>query len=124
MSHSPGPWHAIVWGQENRFIQILRGAWDVGKDGAIADNRYSAMSWEEELDNARLIQASPEMLDLLKEVRSYFVALAVPAGDPKTNDVWNMLEMMGPKMDKMIHQAEYGELKDGASDLPYRVGSS
>lgn len=121
--HTSGPWHAIVWGHENRFIQILRGAWDIGKDGAIADNRYSAMPWEEELDNARLMQAAPDMLDVLKLVRSHMAALPLnPDRTVHIEDVMIMLEECGPKLNKIVHDAEHGELMDHASNRPYRVG--
>jgi len=55
--HTALPWkmviHAGIGGTD--YIQILAGSWD------IAHNRHSTRDWEEELANAHLIIAAPNL---------------------------------------------------------------
>jgi hypothetical protein len=64
IKHTPGPWVAIEHKavSNNDYIQILAGSWD------IAHNRFSARDWEEERANARLIAASPDLLEALRNL--------------------------------------------------------
>ena len=71
--YTKGPWkinhHDHVNG--DLWLTILGGSWDIthnGAKGAIADSHYSAMSEEENLANARLISAAPDMLEALQSV--------------------------------------------------------
>jgi len=72
--HTPGPWrinhHSHIYGE--LWLSVLDGAFDITHNGAakpcvVACSRYSAMSDEENLANARLIAAAPELLEALKE---------------------------------------------------------
>ena len=69
MKHTPGPWkvhhHSHI--NEEQWLSVLNGAWDITHNGAsnpaiVACSRYSAMSDEENLANALLIAAAPELL--------------------------------------------------------------
>lgn len=63
---TPGPWQATRNGDA---WLVLRGAWDVaGIDGTgeIAHSRYSAMTYEENAANARLIALAPELVEALR----------------------------------------------------------
>lgn len=75
MSFTKGPWkvlkHEHIHG--DLWLSVINGAWDITSNGAaepgvIADARYSAMSDEENLANAHLIAAAPELYWVCKYI--------------------------------------------------------
>lgn len=74
MKHTPGPWKVCHYSHINKeqWLGILNGAFDITHNGAsnpavVACSKYSAMTDEENLANARLISAAPDMLLALLE---------------------------------------------------------
>jgi hypothetical protein len=75
MNHTPGPWkvHKHPHIRNELWLSVLHGAWDITHNsaadpGVIADAKYSAMSDEENLANAHLIAAAPDLLEALKNM--------------------------------------------------------
>ncbi|HUU89176.1 MAG TPA: hypothetical protein VMX17_15690 [Candidatus Glassbacteria bacterium] len=73
MKHTPGPWkvHSHSNIDKEQWLTILNGAFDITHNGAsnpaiVACSKYSAMTPEENLANAHIMSASPEMYKLLK----------------------------------------------------------
>lgn len=66
--HTPGPWEAVEHGGDYPYFQVLAGSWDV------AHNRYSTRTVGVERANARLIAASPALLEAAQRVAAYLVA--------------------------------------------------
>ncbi len=64
--HTPRPWKSVIHEGVGGcdYIQILAGSWD------IVHNKHSARDWEEEKANARLIAASPELLEACRNLVS------------------------------------------------------
>ena len=72
--HTPGPWKVAHHSHINKeqWLSILNGAWDITSNGAsapavVACSKYSAMTDKENLANAHLIAAAPELLAVLKD---------------------------------------------------------
>ena len=75
MKHTPGPWnvHHHAHLQNEQWLSVLHGAWDITHNYAdrpevVADAKYSAMTDEENLANAHLIAAAPDMLEALENL--------------------------------------------------------
>ena len=73
MKHTQGPWEVHYHSHINKelWLSILKGAWDITHNGAsnpavVACSKYSAMGEEENLANAYLIAAAPDLLEACK----------------------------------------------------------
>lgn len=87
-----GPWsvnrHQHI--DDELWLTVLAGAWDITSNsasmpGVVADAKYSAMSDKENLANAHLIAAAPEMYEALLKARE-FITNGVELGYIKLPD--------------------------------------
>lgn len=74
MSHTPGPWFAhsdVIRDSDNRYD---------GNAIAFAANypSHSKTDWNDQLDNARLIAAAPELLEALERLSAQCTRLRLP----------------------------------------------
>jgi hypothetical protein len=106
---TPGPWkvHHYSHINEEQWLGVLNGAFDLTHNGAgnpavIACSKYSAMTDEENLANANLISAAPELLVAL-EYAVRFRNCVVEGND--TRSMSNELKYI---MEQAIRKA-YGE---------------
>lgn len=91
--HTPGPWrvHKNSHISGEQWLTVLRGAWDIthnsaAKPDAIADAQHSSMSDAENLANARLIAAAPELLEALKTAQGWLDAIEAHGTRPTFDD--------------------------------------
>lgn len=68
--HTPGPWVAYDWGYSHWGVQADRrkGSQNIGRKIAAIDNRAGQDAGPEEEANARLIAASPDLLDAVLQL--------------------------------------------------------
>lgn len=78
MNHTPGPWKVHHYSHINKeqWLGILNGAFDITHNGAsnpavVACSKYSVMSAEENLANANLMAAAPDLLEACKAAKKY-----------------------------------------------------
>lgn len=88
--HTPGPWKVIRHSHINKeqWLSILNGAWDITHNGGsnpaiVACSKYSAMTPEENIANACLIAAAPDLLEACKEAAETLEACLSEEDDPK-----------------------------------------
>jgi len=67
---TPAPWrvHKQEHARNELWLTVLNGSIDVTHNKSIATNRYSALSDEENLANAHLIAASPDLYSALEAI--------------------------------------------------------
>ncbi|KKL56790.1 hypothetical protein LCGC14_2241900 [marine sediment metagenome] len=72
--HTPGPWKIIEHDHAagDSWLSVCRGAVDITHNkptaGCICTSRFSALTPAENMANARLIAAAPELLGTLREL--------------------------------------------------------
>jgi hypothetical protein len=74
MAHSPGPWRLLV---DPPQMKRKRMALVITPHGRLAiDCTHSGATYEEDVANARLIAAAPDLLEALKELFADYKTLA------------------------------------------------
>ena len=70
--HTPGPWRTDVFRRKCRVLSS-NGVWLATAEHAREDDfEPGDISWSAAHANARLIRAAPDMLEALREVRTFY----------------------------------------------------